>query len=79
MSECVFIIINEWTEDDTDYEVVWGDQFWASEADALVELREIAQMVNQVILDGESAFEIDESRLFGLERDTYYIRKLAKG
>ena len=76
MSERVFIIINEWTDEDQDYEVIYGDRYWASEAGALVRLNQIADILNSVVLDGETSFDASDT---GLERDTYYIRELTRG
>lgn len=74
----VFIIINEWTEDDADFEVVYGDQFWLSEAGALAALQEYADLVHAEIPEGETSFDAPSDHLFGLERDTYYIRELTQ-
>lgn len=71
----VFIIINEWTEDDLDFECIHGANFWLSEAGALVKLAELADMCNTIVLDGETSFDAATP---GLERDTYYIRELTQ-
>lgn len=74
----VFIIINEWTDQDVDFECIYGDQFWLSEAGALVRLEHLADQLNTVVLDGETSFDVPEKLLDGLERDTYYIRELTQ-
>lgn len=71
----VFIIINEWTDEDTDFECIYGDQFWLSEAGALVRLEHLADQLNTVIPDGETEFDAGTP---GLERDLYYIRELTR-
>lgn len=71
----VFIIINEWTDFDADFECIYGDQFWLSEAGALVRLNELADQFNTVVLDGETSFDAADP---SLERDTYYIRELTQ-
>ena len=77
MSERVFIIINEWTDEDSDFEVIYGDRYWASEAGALVRLHQLADELNMAVLDGETSFDARTDT--GLERDTYYIRELTRG
>ena len=79
MSERVFIIINEWTDEDQDFEVIYGDRFWASEAGALVALQEYADRVHVEIPKGETSFDVPDQYLLGLERDEYYIRELTRG
>lgn len=74
----VFIIMNEWTDDDTDFECIYGDRFWLSEAGALVKLTEMAANVGALIPQGETSFDVPEKGLLGLERDTYYIRELTQ-
>lgn len=74
----VFIIINEWTEDDRDYEVIHGNQFWLSEAGALVKLAEMASNLGIEVPYGHTSFDLPEELLAGLERDTYYIRELTR-
>lgn len=71
----VFIIINEWTDDDNDFEVIYGDRFWLSEAGALVGLNQLADQLNTVVPDGETSFDAVDPIL---ERDTYYIRELTQ-
>lgn len=73
----VFIIINEWTDEDSDYECIYGDRFWASEAGALVRLNQIADEVGATVGEGETAVDVHSDT--GLERDTYYIRELIRG
>lgn len=77
MSESVFIIINEWTDEDQDYEVIYGDRFWASEAGALVRLNQLADTFGGTVPDGETVFDARTDT--GLERDVYYIRELTRG
>lgn len=77
MSERVFIIINEWTDEDQDYEVIYGDRFWASEAGALVKLNQIADSVGATVGEGETTVDVRSDT--GLERDVYYIRELTRG
>lgn len=74
----VFIIINEWTDDDTDYEVIVRDEYYLSEAGALVKLADMASAVGVQIPEGETSFDLPEEFLDGLERDTYYIRELVQ-
>lgn len=74
----VFIIINEWTDDDIDFECIYGDWFWLSEAGALVKLAEIAHELGSVLEDGATAFDSTTAHHDGLERDTYYIRELTQ-
>lgn len=74
----VFIIINEWTDDDSDFETIYGDQFWLSEAGALVKLTEMARDFDAEIPEGETSFDVPALYLYGVERDTYYIRELTQ-
>lgn len=77
MSERAFIIINEWTDEDQDYEVIYGDRFWASEAGALVKLHQLADELGAVVDEGGRMFDARTDT--GLERDEYYIRELTRG
>ena len=72
----IFIIMNEWTDDDSDFECIYGDQFWLSEASAIVALQKFADRINVTVPEGETSFDVPDQYLFGLERDTYYIREL---
>lgn len=71
----IFIIVNEWTDDDNDFEAIYGDEFWLSEAGALIKLTEMASNFGIEIPKGETSFDVPD-QYFGLERDTYYIREL---
>jgi hypothetical protein len=73
----VFIIINEWTDEDQDYEVIYGDRYWTSEADAQVRLAEIAHQFSERLEDGATSFDLGDG--ISLERDSYYIRELTRG
>lgn len=74
----VFIIMNEWTDDDTDFECIYGDQFWLSEAGAVVKLAELAYATGSELEEGATAFDSTAAHHDGLERDTYYIRELTQ-
>jgi hypothetical protein len=68
--------MNEWTDEDQDFEMVYGDRYWASEAGALVKLNQLADEFGAVI-DNDATF--DARSYTGLERDVYYIRELTRG
>lgn len=70
----VFIIINEWTDDDNDFEVIYGDRFWLSEAGALVGLNQLADSIGATVGEDQTSFDAHNDT--GLERDVYYIREL---
>lgn len=74
----VFVIVNEWEDahGNVGSSIVNG-LWYASEREALTELRTIAELVDVQIPDDEFGFTVEDSGT--LDYDEYYIQELTNG
>lgn len=76
--DSVYIIINEWSPDDSqeDLSEVVGGKFFTTEDEAWDDLSAIAEAFGSDIDPQDMSFDVPSTKLVGLSHDTYYIQEL---